>query len=66
MRIKHTLSGVDLDREAIARAIHLSEEKYCTVLATLKFGPPVTSTFEIAKLEEVGAEQVERVGDQRH
>jgi len=67
IRLRHIFSGLDLDPVAVARAIALSETKYCTVLATLRLGPPVTSTFEIQGLEDlVGAEKVENVGDQRY
>lgn len=33
--------------EKLAKAIRLSEEKYCSVLSTLRPGVPITSDFEI-------------------
>jgi putative redox protein len=31
----------------LEKAIHLSEDKYCSVISTLRLGVPVTSDFEI-------------------
>lgn len=45
--IRHVLSGDDLDPEAVQRAVELSDDKYCTVIATLRFGPAVCSEFRI-------------------
>jgi putative redox protein len=33
--------------EKLERAIHLSEDKYCSVVSTLRPGVPITSDFEI-------------------
>ncbi len=54
LRIKHILKGENLDPGAVERAIQLSDEKYCTVLATLRYSPPVTTTWEISEAEAVG------------
>jgi putative redox protein len=62
IRMKHILTGPGLDPAAVARSIQLSEEKYCTVLATLRLGPPVTSTSEVNGLE-VQVEEEQRVGN---
>src|ERR1700722_16137125 len=53
IRLKHILSGPGLDPVAVARAIQLSDEKYCTVMATLQFGPKFSTSWEI---EEVVAQ----------
>jgi putative redox protein len=45
--VKHILSGDPLDPVAVERAIHLSDEKYCTVVATLRTQPKVEVSFEI-------------------
>jgi putative redox protein len=45
-RIKHVVTG-EVDEAALARAIELSEEKYCSVSATLRITPPITNTWEI-------------------
>lgn len=43
----HYIVYGDLDREKVARAIQLSQEKYCSVIATLRPSIPVTYNFEI-------------------
>ena len=45
--IKHILTGDDLQEAAVKRAVELSDEKYCTVMATLRVCPEMKSTFEI-------------------
>lgn len=47
IHIRHFVSGVDLDPAAVARAVELSDEKYCSVVSTLRSHPEVTSTFTI-------------------
>lgn len=47
IKIRHVFSGVNLDPVAVARAIELSEEKYCSVAATLRECPKITSEFEL-------------------
>ncbi len=37
----------DLDEAKVARAIELSETRYCSVAATLRPGVPITSRYEI-------------------
>jgi putative redox protein len=43
----YTVEGVDLDPQKVARAIQLSEEKYCSVAATLRGVATLTHSFEI-------------------
>jgi len=45
--VKHILEGEGLDPSAVERAIELSDEKYCSVMATLKFGPSLRSEYRI-------------------
>ena len=45
-RIKHVVTG-EVDEAALERAISLSEEKYCSVSATLKTTPSITNTWVI-------------------
>lgn len=45
--VEHILTGPDLDPTAVERAVNLSVEKYCSVLATLRFSPPVESKWRI-------------------
>lgn len=47
MVIRHVVSGPDLDPAAVARAVQLSDEKYCTVISTLRTAPPIRSEFLI-------------------
>lgn len=46
--VEHILTGAELDPTAVERAVKLSVEKYCSVLATLRFSPPVESKWRIA------------------
>ena len=45
--LAYRVTGMDLDRSAVERAIHLSETKYCSVGATLAGRARISSTFEI-------------------
>ena len=47
IRVRHIVQGEDLDPTAVARAVELSDTKYCTVITTLRAAPTVTSTWEI-------------------
>lgn len=45
--VRHIISGENLDPAAVARAVALSDEKYCTVLSTVRAAPTVTSEWAI-------------------
>lgn len=47
IHLHYKLAGKGLTEEAVAQAIHLSEEKYCSVAATIKATAPITTDFEI-------------------
>ena len=47
MEVKHTLTGRAIPADAVAKAIELSETKYCSVAATLRPTVEIISTFEI-------------------
>lgn len=47
MHLHYRLRG-ELKAEKVARAIQLAEDKYCSVISTLRLAIPVTSDFEIA------------------
>jgi putative redox protein len=47
VRITHVITGVDISREAVASAIELSENKYCSVGAMVRQTAEFTTTFEI-------------------
>ena len=45
--IHYAVTGFDLKREDVEKAIQLSEEKYCSVSATLRPAAEITTDFEI-------------------
>ncbi|MCH8978084.1 MAG: OsmC family protein [Armatimonadetes bacterium] len=47
VEIRHVLSGDGLDPAAVERAVQLSDEKYCSVVATVRTGAEVTSAWEV-------------------
>lgn len=47
VRLRHVLAGRDLHPAFVERAVKLSDEKYCSVAATLRAGASITSDFEI-------------------
>ncbi len=47
LTITHVVSGKNLDPKAVARAVSLSDEKYCSVIATLRHCPKVSSDWRI-------------------
>ena len=44
---RHIIEGENLDPIAVEQAVKLSDEKYCTAIATLRSGPAVSSVFEV-------------------
>jgi putative redox protein len=55
MEVKHIVRGRNVSPEAVARAIELSETKYCSVAATLRPTVEIVSTFEIIEEDIEGA-----------
>ena len=47
MVVRHILAGENLDPEAVARSVELSDTKYCTVVATLRQAPAISSEWKI-------------------
>jgi putative redox protein len=47
IHLNFRLSGKDLTEKAVAQAIQLSEEKYCSVAATVRGIAEITTDFEI-------------------
>lgn len=47
VKVRHFVTGDGIDPDAVARSVHLSDEKYCSVLATLRLGPQVESEWAI-------------------
>ena len=47
IHLHYTLEGIDLDPAKVERAIKLSDEKYCSVSATVRGVANLTHSFEI-------------------
>jgi putative redox protein len=47
VRIRHVVTGMSIDGEALAQAIHLSEEKYCSVGAMIAKSAKFETHYEI-------------------
>ena len=45
--VKHILRGRSLSEQAVARAIELSDQKYCSVAATLRGSAEIVTSYEI-------------------
>lgn len=45
--VKHIVTGRGVAEQAVARAIELSENKYCSVAATLRGGVEIVTSYEI-------------------
>lgn len=45
--LRHIVAGENLDPAAVARAVELSDVKYCTVVSTLRSAPAVSSEYHI-------------------
>ncbi|MBK7708148.1 MAG: OsmC family protein [Acidobacteria bacterium] len=49
--IHHLVYGHDVSEQAVARAIELSDTKYCSVAATVRPAAEIETTFEIIESE---------------
>lgn len=47
LNVKHVLRGHHLSEAAVARAIELSEQKYCSVAAALRGAAEIVTSYEI-------------------
>lgn len=47
MVVRHIVTGANIDPAAVARAVELSDTKYCTVVSTLRSAPAIVSEFRI-------------------
>ncbi|MGB7116935.1 MAG: OsmC family protein [Anaerolineales bacterium] len=54
----HYIARGDINPYKLEKAIHLSEDKYCSVIATLRPGVPITSDYEI--FDQQGVKQWNR------
>lgn len=55
VRVHHIVTGVDVSEQALQDAIHLSEEKYCSVGAMVKLSAEIETTYEIVPVESTVA-----------
>lgn len=53
--VKHIVKGRNISEKAVADAIRLSDETYCSVAATVRPTANITSSFEIIEADEVQA-----------
>ncbi len=49
IKIHHILEGEALDAASVERAVELSDQKYCSVVATLRAAPEVLMDWEIVE-----------------
>ena len=47
IHMHYKMSGKNLTEKAVTQAIHLSEDKYCSVAATIRATAQITTSFEI-------------------
>jgi putative redox protein len=50
--VEYTVTGYGLVEDRVARAIELSETKYCPAMASLRPGSPITSSFTILEASQ--------------
>lgn len=53
LEVKHIVRGRGVSEQAVARAIELSDTKYCSVAATLRGSAEIVSSYEIAEEDAV-------------
>ncbi len=51
VRIHHMLTGLGINSDAVEQAIHLSEDKYCSVGAMLKQTASIETSYEVVEEE---------------
>jgi putative redox protein len=47
MEVHHIVTGRNISKQSVAQAIELSEQKYCSVAATLRPTAEIVSSFEV-------------------
>jgi putative redox protein len=47
IHLKYVVKGLDIDPNAVKKAVHLSEEKYCSVGGMLKNAVELTSSYQV-------------------
>jgi putative redox protein len=54
LKITHIVTGENLDEAAVARAVELSDTKYCSVVSTMRTNVKVESTYELHEASPTG------------
>ena len=62
VRIHHVITGFEVDAAAVEQAIHLSEEKYCSVAAMVQKTAGLHTTYEIVEEKTEWIRPVELAG----
>ena len=65
VRIHHIVAGLDIDESALQEAIHLSEEKYCSVGAMVQKTASFHTTYEIVDDQTAWSQPGVAVGVER-
>jgi len=52
MEVRHIVTGRNISERSVAQAVELSEQKYCSVAATLRPTVEIVSSFEIIESPE--------------
>ena len=55
LQVKHIVTGRGVAQEAVARAIELSDTKYCSVAATLRGSAEIVTSYEIVEEDDANA-----------
>jgi putative redox protein len=55
IKVHHIVYGRDVSEQAVAQAVKLSDEKYCSVAATVRPTAEIVTTFEIIETAEKSA-----------
>lgn len=53
LTVRHIVSGTAVDPAAVEKAVRLSDEKYCGILATLRTPPSIATEFRVESLDHV-------------
>jgi putative redox protein len=56
LSVKHIVVGHGLSEQAVARAIELSDQKYCSVAATLRGSAEIVTSYEIVEEDQANAQ----------
>ncbi len=55
LEVRHILRGRKLSEQAVAQAIELSDQKYCSVAATLRGTAEIVTSYEIVEEDQADA-----------